>query len=235
MEKPRVLVKGLAIPENVDEFICENYKKFDITLSSVGEVSDHLKGLLSAGKVRHIYHWANPYVVSGNLYASWAMERDSAFDFTIITKPSELAGKLYEICLGDEDVLFAAASGSLPICGIADLDYEEGLHNVGTSCPNFGSANTAKELREAITSRQVWTRYKEDYGKVRAKVEARLTAGPFTMSRYFSILLGPEKSEFRNEYLEQKKKEAEEAEAQATESRIDNVVNVDFNKGTADA
>jgi len=218
-EKPRILVKGLTIPTNIDAFICDNYKKMDITISSVGEASEHLRGLISMGKVKHIYHWANPYVNKTNVYATWALERDAGFDFVILTKPDDLKGKMYEICSGDEDILFAAAYGALPIAGYDHLGYDEEAHHLSILCPTFGNDSTPKSIREIIGTHQVWTKYAESYGKVRAAVEARLVASPAIMGRYFAICIGPELSMARSTLAAEKIETLEANEAsEATEA-----------------
>lgn len=198
-DKPRVLVKGLTIPMNVQKFIAENHKKMKITICTVGELDEHIMGLIQRQKVTHIYHWANPYVNKRNILATYALERDMAFDFVIHTKPDSLNGQMYELSSGDDDVLFSIASGSLPICGIDHVGYDdEGSHLGFSSGLTFGKDSTEKSIRQMIENYSVAVRWNESFNKCRALVESRIITSPKIISAYFSVMLGRELSNARN-------------------------------------
>lgn len=239
--KPKVLVKGISVPSNIQQFIVDNYKKMDITVCSVGEVNDHLMGLMQNGKVNHIYHWANPFVNKTNINATYAIERDAEYDFVIHTKPDNLVGDLYEISTGDEDILFSIAYGALPICGIDHLGYDDSSNNLAVACGlTFGKDSNPKNIRKIIETHMVAVTFNEKFNRCRAMVENRLAASPLIGYRYFSLMLSDELRQARS-ILSDEAKSKEEAyqkasektvpEASSTEVKDDNVIAVDFSKG----
>jgi hypothetical protein len=198
-DKPRVLVKGLTIPMNVQKFIAENHKKMKITVCTVGELDEHIMGLIQRQKVTHIYHWANPYVNRRNILATYALERDMAFDFVIHTKPDNLNGQMYELSSGDDDVLMSIASGSLPICGIDHVGYDDESTHLGyASGLTFGKNSTEKTIKEMIENYSVGVRWNDAFNKCRALVESRIITSPKIISAYFSVMLGRDLSNARN-------------------------------------
>ena len=198
-EKPHVLVKGLTIPMNVQKFIAENHKKMKITICTVGELDEHLMGLLQRQKITHIYHWANPYVNKRNILPTYALERDMSFDFVIHTKPDNLNGQMYELSSGDDDILFSIASGSLPICGIDHVGYDDESSHLGlASGLTFGKDSTEKSIRQIIENYSVAVRWNEAFNKCRTMVESRIITSPKVISAYFSVMLGRELAMARN-------------------------------------
>ena len=248
-DKPKVLVKGIAVPENVQQFIVDNYKKMDITLCSVGEVNEHLMGLMQNGKVSHIYHWANPFVNKTNINATYAIERDAGYDFVIHTKPDNLVGDLYEVCTGDEDILFSIAYGALPICGIEHLGYDENSNNLAVTCGlTFGKDTNPKKIRQMIETHMVAVTFNEKFNRCRGIVENRLAASPLIGSRYFSLMLSDDMRKARSVLAEeaQAREEAAQQKGQVTQEKVseapknspessnsndDNVIEVDFTTG----
>lgn len=216
MAKPKVLVKGISIPVNVEEFIMENYRKMDITLSSVDEVNEHILGLMRRGKIKHIYHWANPYVNKSNIFPTYAIERDSGYDFVIHTLPDSLNGNAYEVTTGEEDILFAISYGALSICGIehlipahvSDEDRKEMQDSMlgFRAGLTFGKDTPSKKIRAMIESHKLHVRWNESYNKYRPYIEGRLITSPNIIQGYFVIMLGKELSMAR--------------EAVATETRL---------------
>jgi len=248
-DKPKVLIKGLTIPKNVEEFIVNNYKKMDITISSVDEVNDHVRGLLSRQKISHIYHWANPYVHRGNINATYAIERDTCFDFVIHTKPDTLQGNMYEITTGDEDILFSISYGALPICGVDDMGYDkESRHLAVASGVTFGKDTSSKKLAKIIEKYQTPVMFNEVFNKCRQMVENRISTSPLVIARYFAVMLGKDMSQARAAIAREKKKEIEDNEqkikeqsektevkqevkqAVVTDDVPDNVIEADFKK-----
>ena len=188
--KPKVLVKGISVPDNIQQFIVDNYKKMEITICSVGEVNPHLMGLMQSGKVNHIYHWANPFVNKTNINATYAIERDAQYDFVIHTKPDNLVGDLYEIAAGDEDILFSIAYGALPICGVEHLGYDENSGNLSVLCGlTFGKDTNPKKIRQMIDAHMVPVTFNEKFNRCRAIIENRLAVSPLIGARYFSLML----------------------------------------------
>jgi hypothetical protein len=230
MNKPKVLIKGLSIPENVEEFIMDNHRKMDITICSVDEVNPHILGLMQRGKVKHIYHWANPYVNSGNIYPTYAIERDIGFDFVIHTLSEDLLGRAYELSCGEEDILFSVSYGALPICGIdhiiPDGTDKEDADEIKASMMGFAAGLTfgkntpAKQIRAMIEAHKIPVRWNESYNKYRPYVEGRLITSPNIINGYFVIMLGKEMAMAR-EALATETRLKMEAEADAQKAKIE--------------
>jgi hypothetical protein len=224
------------------------------TICSVDEVNEHILGLLSRKKVNHIYHWANPFVNKKNLMATYAIERDSGFDFVIHTKPDNLKGDMYELTLGDEDILFSISYGAIPICGIEHLGYEDDVQMLAkASGLTFGKDTPAKKIAGIIERYQSTpVLFNEAFNKSRQQVENRIATSPFVISRYFSVMLGKELSKARNALMKEKQQEKQTQELiKAKESigkepeqivppesppqadvKPDNIIEVDFAKKT---
>lgn len=239
-DKPKILIKGLSVPKNIENFILENYKKLDITLCSVDEVNDHIMSLVSRKKVNHIYHWANPYVNKGNLVSTYAIERDAGYDFVIHTKPDDLRGDMYEITTGDEDVLFSISYGALPITGLDHLGYDADMGNkhLGLSGETFGKDTSSKKLTKLIDKLGTPILFNEAFNKCRQEVEHRLSTSPFIISRYFNVMLGKDLAKARTmiskEKQKQQKQQEENEKKSESETKIkekpENVVEGNFNK-----
>ena len=207
--KPRLLIKGLTIPTNVEEFIIENHKKMKITICTVGELNEHLTGLIQRQKIAHIHHWANPYVNSKNFLQTYALERDLAFDIVIHTKADKLEN-MYDIVSGDEDILFSIASGSLPISGIDHLEYDEKSSYLGKACGiTFGKDTTAHKLRELVEAYMLPVRWNEAFIKCRNLMDARTASSNKVLASYFGIFLGKEMSEARQLLANETKEQLE--------------------------
>lgn len=216
--KPKVLIKGVVIPDNVQEFIMENFKKMEITICSVSSVNDHVMGLLQSKKVSHIMHWAHPHVNRRNMLDTLAIERDFGFDVVIHTKPnmSDLRGDVYEITTGDDDILFSIGYGAIPVCQTAHIGYdEEHLSNVSGFV--FDTETPAKYLKNVVNSVcDVPVKFNEVYGKCRQHVDARSATSPIIMAMYFNAMIGTELAEARRILAEEAKTKMEEE--QKTES-----------------
>lgn len=229
-DKPKVLIKGLTVPENVQEFIMENFKKMDITVCSVGEVNEHVMGLMHRKKVNHIMHWSHPHVNRRNMLDTMAIERDSGFDIVIHTMPrvvmksdktedshaqnfNTLATKGYELACGDDDILCSIGYGAIPVCESEYIDFPEN-HLSKVSGYVFGSDTPAKYLRNVVTSLcDVPVKFNEVYAKCKASVETRISASPQIMGAYFSAMVGPEIMEARRILVDEAKQNAEKNES----------------------
>jgi len=228
-DKPKILIKGLSIPKNVEEFIINNYKKANITICSVDEVNDHVMALIARRKINHIYHWANPYVNRRNISPTYAIERDFGFDMVIHTKPDNMKGDMYELTTGDEDILFSISYGALPICGIDHLGYEKDSNHLAMSAGvTFGKDTPAKKIAGMVNRFQTPALFNEVFNKCRQEVENRIATSPFIIARYFSVMLGRELSQARaamsrekQEELAQKQKEEEIAAAKKVDEKRD--------------
>jgi len=240
--KPKVLVKGISIPDNIQQFIVDNYKKMEITLCSVGEVNEHLMGLMQTGKVNHIYHWANPFVNKTNINATFAIERDAQYDFVIHTKPDNLSGDLYEITAGDEDILFSVAYGALPICGVEHLGYEENSGNLSILCGlTFGKDTNPKKLRQMIETHMVPVTFNEKFNRCRSIIENRLAVSPLIGARYFSLMLSDDMRQARAAIAAENAPVSEAPESIPDAAEIDStsielndadkIIEVDFTNG----
>ena len=177
---------------------------------------------MQAKKVNHIYHWANPYVNSANLVPTYAIERDGGYDFVLHCKPNSVNGNMYEICLGDEDILMSIAYGALPFCGVNHIGYdEEHAGYLGIRCGvQFGKDTTSKTLNEMIRARMVPVKFNEEMGKARSLIDSRLTLSPMIMGRYFTLFLGKELAQARatlaREVADKMDAESAIADAEAT-------------------
>jgi hypothetical protein len=153
--------------------------------------------LIERQKITHIYHWANPFVNTTNFLQTYAVERDIGFDIVIHVKPDKL-DNMYEITSGDEDILFSVASGSLPICGIDHLEYDEDTEYLGKTCGvTFGKDTTASTLRELVDSYMLPVRWNDTFAKCKNLIDSRSTTSPRILGSYFAIFLGKELAEAR--------------------------------------
>lgn len=225
--KAKILVKGVSIPDNVQKFISTNYKNYDITVSCVGVLNDHVMGLIENQKIAHSKHWANPDINFRSAPTMFALERDGMYDFTIICKPEEMSNDLYELASGDEDVLFAIASGSVPVCGINHVGYTEdsifyasGLtfgqttykRDENGAYVEDGNGNrvvevqetSAEEISAIIKEAYKYTNYNEALRKSVHSISERVMGTPVTLRNYYTALVGSEVAD------EERKKAKEE-------------------------
>lgn len=220
-KKPKVLIKGLQVPANIQEFIKTRYKEYDITLSSVGEFNESIMALIGRKKVRHLVHWANPSSSKRNFSTTYALERDCEFDFIIYCMPDNLADDMYEITKGDEDILFAIASGTLPICGVDHVGYDPTsiYHASGLT---FGKDTKEEELHKIIKSHYYnHLKFNESYGKCRVLVENRLVTSPSIMSGYYAVMLGRDVADIRAKIAkeEQEKQDTQDKSKETVETK----------------
>jgi hypothetical protein len=211
MPKPRLLIKGLTIPTNIQEFIMRNYKEFDITISSVGELNSHILTLIGRKKLTHIYHWANPGSNKKNFTTTYAIERDVAYDYMIFCVPEDLNNKYYDLTMGDEDILFAIATGTLPVSVTEHVEYDK------THLTNAGlvvNINTQHEVLAKLLKSHYYdhTKFNLAFNKCKMYIENRILSSPYMMATYFGVLLGRKQAEERKQIAEQMKKEEEKTE-----------------------
>lgn len=213
--KPKILIKGVSIPKNVQTFITVNYNAFDITISSVGELSQSVINLLESGKIRHMMHWSNPDVTAKTNISSYARERDMGFDFVFITKPDDLTNDYYELASGDEDVIFAIANGSVPVCGVDHVGYDDEsiFYASGLS---FGPETTPKQLADMVKENYVVEKWNAAIYECVNYIRPRLASAPETLRMYYSALIGIDEFTQETELIQrqiEKMKAAQEEEA----------------------
>lgn len=205
--KPNVLVKGLVIPENVQKFIEYGYKNFNITISSVGELSERVMKLIEDGKVKTMYHWANPSSNKKNFSTTYAIERDAEFDILVYTFPEDMSKNFYDLTMGDEDVLFAAASGTVPVVGCEHIGFEES-HLYNASGLVFSPKTDYMDLFKMVRNNYLdATKFNAALNGCRRILDFRTSTSPSIMSVLYGLLLGRKKATELSESLKSKMKE----------------------------
>lgn len=198
IRRPRILVKGTVIPQNLQNFIMHSTDDYDFTISSIGELSPRLLELLrprgkkDTPEVRHIMHWGNPYVTNRNLAETMAMERDANFDFVILAEPEDVANDIYSISDTDTDAILAIASGAVVFAQIAEAEFGKGIH-ICNECGEgftFGSKTSVKDIREMIEKRRITVKWDQAYTIQRTLLEHRLVSDANVLSGFFSAMLG---------------------------------------------
>ncbi len=217
-KKAKVLVKGIEIPKNVQNFIIANHKRFEITISSVGELSKDLMYLVSNRSVKHIIHWANPKVDYTNMTATHAIDRDGEFDFTVLTYTENPSQAYYELCMGDEDAIHAISSGSLPvfIAGhLFDAD-DECLANINKDL-NISPTDSHKAIESAIAKYSVGVNYNSAFEKASNYTRNFVMESPIVLGSVFTIAIGKELAWAKSQLLEEAKERLNEKLATETE------------------
>ena len=198
IRRPKILVKGTVIPPNVQNFIIHSTDDYDFTISTVCELDPKLEKLLIAPSkkespvVRHIYHWANPYVNGKNVTETMAMERDAAFDFVILTSPMDIENDIYLISDTDTDAIIAVASGSVVFAQIAEAQFGKGIH-LCNECGNgfaFSVKSPVQKIREMVEQRRSVAKWDEAYIAQRTLLEHRLVSDPKILAGFFHAMLG---------------------------------------------
>lgn len=210
INKPKILVKGTSIPKNVQNFIIHGYDRYDFTICSVCELDDRLMKLLSTPKdpkhpekgpcVRNMVHWANPRINPRNMQKTIAIERDAAFDFTILTGPDNYSSDIYSITSTDTDALIAIASGSVAIACIDDAGFEKGTHVCLDTGLTFGKDTKVDDIKGLIIKWSICTNWDQAYQKQKQYLIARrLVSSPNVMGGFFNAMLGRKFSLARKE------------------------------------
>lgn len=210
INKPKILVKGTCIPKNVQNFIIHGYDKYDITICTVGELDDRLMKLLTTAKdpkhpekgacVRNMIHWANPYVNPRNMQKTIAIERDAAFDFTILTGPDDFSDDIYNITMTDTDALIAVASGSVAIACIDDAGFRKGTHICLDTGLTFGKDTKVDDIKGMLIKWSICSNWDTAYEKQKQYlIGRRLVSAPNVMGGFFNAMLGRKFSLARKE------------------------------------
>ena len=203
IRRPKILVKGTEIPQNVQNFIIHGIDEYDFTISTVSELDPRLMELLrprdkkGTAPVRHVMHWANPYVTAANMAETMAMERDAGFDFVILTEPANVEDDIYNITDTDTDALLAISSGSVVFAQIAEANFGPGIHLCNESGKDFvfNQQTKARELQALIERWRITVNWDDAYTKQRTLLEHRLVSDPQVLAGYFHSMLGRRVSE----------------------------------------
>jgi hypothetical protein len=210
INKPKILVKGTCIPKNVQNFIIHGYDRYDFTICSVGELDERLMKLLSTPKdpkhtekgpcVRNMVHWANPRINPRNIQKTVAIERDAAFDFTILTGPDDFADDIYNITMTDTDALIAIASGSVAIACIDDAGFNKGTHVCLDTGLTFGTNTKVDDIKGLIVKWSICSNWDQAFEKQKQYlITRRLVSAPNVMGGFFNAMLGRKLSLARKE------------------------------------
>jgi hypothetical protein len=222
MDKPTILIKGTTIPESVQDFIANYYKQFNIAVSSVGALNDHVMSLLAHKKVSHINHFANPQINVGNREIAYAVERDSSYDFVMYCEDPEIGNDFYSLTSGDEEVLFAIASGSVPICGVDHVGYDKSSLYYASGLTFNPITVTGRNLYDMIKAHSIAVKWNEAFGKSKAALESRISNSPTILAKYWQVFLGRDIAQARQAMAEKERK------------RIEDEVNVDAQENVDD-
>lgn len=206
IRKPRILIKGTEIPMNVQKFIIDGFDKYDITVCSVGELCKTVMKLLEKRVVKNLQHWANPAVTYKNAGKTAAIERDAAFDFVILTVPTDVENDIYNITNVDNDALMAIASGAVAFAGVDDVHYGKGMHICVETGLTFGKDTEPKRIAEMVGEWSICSNWDEAYSKQRELLKERLISSQSVQSGFFHIMIGREESEARQQAAKTVKK-----------------------------
>lgn len=191
IRRPKILVKGVTIPRNVQQFILDNCKDYEFTICSVGELINPLYKLLQDKTVKNIKHWAYPTVKMQNFASTMAAERDAGFDFVMTTCPDDVAQNPYEVTTTDTDSVIAVAEGAVAIAGVADADYDPSNHICVATGLVFGNNSTVKELKSLIERWRICINWDDAYDKQKALLQSRIMGtSQEIVGGFFHIMLG---------------------------------------------
>lgn len=209
IRKPRVLVKGTVIPENVQNFIIHSTDNYAFTVCSVCELDDRLMKMIADHKVENLIHWANPYVNNKNMLKTAAIERDGGFDFVLLTVPSEtdedgsdIVVDAYNITNVDNDALMAVASGAIAIAGVENAEYEKGVHICVETGMTFNNRTSVKDLKSLLTKWSVCENWDSAFDAQRKLLGTKLVSSPAVLGGYFNAMLGRTVSEARKKHFD---------------------------------
>lgn len=227
INKPKVLIKGTNIPKNVQTFITVNYTSFDITISSVGELSPSVIKLLETNKIKHIMHWSNPDITHKTNIAMYARERDMQFDFVLLTKPDDLSSDYYELTMGDEDVVFAIANGSIPVCGIDHIGYDEDSIFYASGL-TFGPETTPKQIFDLLKENSKIDKWNRVIYDTINYIRPRISNSPETLRMYYSAMIGIEEFNKESELIRNHIEKIKASNDEIEEPLPDNVIEGKF-------
>jgi len=187
---PKILVKGVILPKNVQEFIVQNYKEYSITICSVVDLRKDIYKLIQEGKVSVLQHWASPFLKKENLLETMAYERDYGFDFVINTVPPDISEDPYEIANLDTDCIIAVAEGAVAIAGVKDAKFSPESHICVACGLVYGSEDPASNIRALVERYRRSIDWDTAYQKQRLLLNQRLVSSQSVVGGYFHAMLG---------------------------------------------
>lgn len=186
VSKPKILVKGAIIPENVCEFIVAKHKKYMFTICSGSELPDNLMLLLANGDIRHTVHYSSPGVNASNVMHTYLDERDARYDFVIHCSHS----LNYDLASGDIDPMLSVACGSIAYACVRKDWFSPETHLCESTGTTFTTQTTYNQIDGMIGHACVTVNWNELYTKQRNTIESKISDKAVSMARLFAVIIG---------------------------------------------
>lgn len=186
ISKPKILVKGAIIPDNVCEFIVAKHKKYNFTLCTGSELPDNLMLLLANGDVRHIVHYTSPSVNFKNITNTYLDERDGRYDFVIHCNNS----LNYDLASGDIDPMLSVACGSIAFACVRKDWFTPETHLCEKTGTAFTPQTTYNQIDNMISHECVSVNWNKLYTEQRNSIEGKISDKAVSMARLFAVLIG---------------------------------------------
>ena len=218
IRRPKILIKGTQIPQNVQKFILMDdvTKDYKITISSVGSLSKDIYKKMqqtpdgSEPEITTIKHWAVPVETFNAFAGTLAIERDVGFDFVITCVPDDLEDNPYELCNADTDNIIAVAEGAVTIAGVKGSPFKAANHICVASNMQFSKTDTPQAIKSLIEKWKICVNWDEAYKKQRELLEQKTISSEQIMGGFFHAMLGRTLSDA---YAEKVKAEVEAQKA----------------------
>ena len=188
LSKPKILVKGAVLPQNVIEFIVAKHKKYNFTICSGSEFPEDLMLLLANGDVRHIVHYTAPNVNFKNITNTYLDERDGRYDFVI-----HCSNTLnYDLASGDIDPMLSVACGSIAFACVRKDWFKPETHLCVKTGTSFTPQATYNQIDNMISHACVTVEWNKLYNEQRGAIEGKISDKAVAMARLFAVLIGTE-------------------------------------------
>lgn len=186
ISKPKILVKGAVIPNNVCEFIVAKHKKYDFTICTGAELPNDLMLLLANGDVRHIVHYSSQSVNYKNITNTYLDERDGRYDFVI-----HCSNTLnYDLASGDIDPMVSVACGSIAYACVRKDWFTPETHLCVKTGTSFTPQATYNQIDNMISHACVSVEWNKLYTEQRNSIEVKISDKAVSMARLFAVLIG---------------------------------------------
>lgn len=224
IRRPKILIKGTQIPQNVQKFILMDdvTKDYKITISSVSSLSKDIYKKMqqtpdgSEPEITTIKHWAVPVETFNAFAGTLAIERDVGFDFVITCVPDDLEDNPYELCNADTDNIIAVAEGAVTIAGVKGSPFKAANHICVASNMQFSKTDTPQAIKSLIEKWKICVNWDEAYKKQRELLEQKTISSEQIMGGFFHAMLGRTLSDA---YAEKVKAEVEAQKALEKEEK----------------
>lgn len=224
IRRPKILIKGTQIPQNVQKFILMDdvTKDYKITISSVSSLSKDIYKKMqqkpdgSEPEITTIKHWAVPVETFNAFAGTLAIERDVGFDFVITCVPDDLEDNPYELCNADTDNIIAVAEGAVTIAGVKGSPFKAANHICVASNMQFSNTDTPQAIKSLIEKWKICVNWDEAYKKQRELLEQKTISSEQIMGGFFHAMLGRTLSDA---YAEKVKAEVEAQKALEKEEK----------------